>query len=257
MSLHRRASVEAQSPQGGDMKVKEKLLQVMDWIEAVENRLIESLSAEERARRGEVDHWSPKDILSHVVAWRQTMIQMFQAREPESVFRTMEEVQPANTFIFNAYRDLSWTELEAFARSTRDDLRRLVSVHSEKDLTDPKRFPWLEGQTLWRRIAGNLVVHPLTHYAQLLGEVGRKRESFELQIEGADQLLGLDDDPAWQGVTIYNRACAYALAGQKEPAIADLRRALELNPGLTEWSKEDPDFSSVRKDPAFQAVYAR
>lgn len=238
------------------MRVKGKLLEVFAWVEWLEEDLIGGLSAEERARRGSVDRWSPKDIISHVTAWRQNMLQMIQAREPESAARTLEEIQPANTFIYEAYRDLPWPEVESCTRQAREGMRALIADSGEKDLTDPKRFPWLDGQPLWRRIIGNLAVHPLTHYAQLLGDLGRKQESLELQVEAAGRMLSLDAEPVWQGVTRYNRACAYALAGLKEQAIADLRQALSLHPGLTEWSKEDPDFQSVRDDPAFQAVYA-
>jgi len=65
----------------------------------------------------------------------------------------------------------------------------------------------------------------------------------------------LDDSPEWRSIAIYNLACYYAIAGQKEKAVERLRQALELNPGLTEWSKEDPDFASIRQEPDYQAIY--
>ena len=54
---------------------------------------------------------------------------------------------------------------------------------------------------------------------------------------------------------IYNTACQHALSGQKATAIAELRQALKLNPGLTEWSKEDSDLVSLHEEADYQALY--
>jgi len=40
-------------------------------------------------------------------------------------------------------------------------------------------------------------------------------------------------------------------------AIAQLGEALRLNPDLTEWSKQDPDFASIREEPAYRSLYSR
>ena len=48
----------------------------------------------------------------------------------------------------------------------------------------------------------------------------------------------------------------YALSGNKESALAGLAEALHLNPELTLWSQQDPDFDSLHDEPAYQALYA-
>jgi hypothetical protein len=65
----------------------------------------------------------------------------------------------------------------------------------------------------------------------------------------------LDPSSSWQGTARYNLACHYALIGEAEKAIDGLREALELNPRLTDWSKEDPDFAPLREDPRYMALY--
>ena len=50
---------------------------------------------------------------------------------------------------------------------------------------------------------------------------------------------------------IYTRACTYALLGRREEALADLHRAIELNPRELEHAQRDSDFDSIRDDPAF------
>ena len=62
--------------------------------------------------------------------------------------------------------------------------------------------------------------------------------------------------PAWRGTTLYNLACANALAGRREKALALLREGLQLNPGLVAWSKSDPDLVSLHGESEYQAIYA-
>jgi tetratricopeptide (TPR) repeat protein len=49
--------------------------------------------------------------------------------------------------------------------------------------------------------------------------------------------------------TLYNLACAEALAGRPDDAIAHLRRALELRPDLADTARGDEDFASIRDRP--------
>jgi tetratricopeptide (TPR) repeat protein len=60
-----------------------------------------------------------------------------------------------------------------------------------------------------------------------------------------DALERRPDHPA----TLYNLACAEALSGRPDDAIAHLRRALGLAPELADTALEDDDFASVRDRP--------
>lgn len=51
------------------------------------------------------------------------------------------------------------------------------------------------------------------------------------------------DDPS----TLYNLACAEALAGRPDDALAHLRRALELKPEWAEMATKDDDFVQLRE----------
>jgi tetratricopeptide (TPR) repeat protein len=54
---------------------------------------------------------------------------------------------------------------------------------------------------------------------------------------------------------LYNIARYNLLLGRSpQDALAHLRRALELNPELVPFAREDPDFASVRDDPEFLAI---
>ena len=51
--------------------------------------------------------------------------------------------------------------------------------------------------------------------------------------------------------TLYNLACAEALAGRPDDALAHLRRALELKPDWSEMATKDGDLASLRKLPGW------
>ena len=56
---------------------------------------------------------------------------------------------------------------------------------------------------------------------------------------------------------IYNKACCFALWDKVEEAVANLRRAIELNSDkFREMAKTDADFDGIRGDGRFQAVVA-
>ena len=68
--------------------------------------------------------------------------------------------------------------------------------------------------------------------------------------ELADALERRPDHPA----TLYNLACAEALAGRPDDALAHLRRALELRPEWTEMAQKDDDLASLLELPDWPAA---
>jgi tetratricopeptide (TPR) repeat protein len=52
---------------------------------------------------------------------------------------------------------------------------------------------------------------------------------------------------------LYNLACVESLAGRSLDALLHLQRAVELRPALSERALVDPDFESIRSEPAFPA----
>lgn len=65
----------------------------------------------------------------------------------------------------------------------------------------------------------------------------------------ASALAKRPDHPA----TLYNLACAEALAGRADDAVAHLRRALELRPELAEPAAQDEDLEPLRARPDWPA----
>jgi mannose-6-phosphate isomerase-like protein (cupin superfamily) len=66
----------------------------------------------------------------------------------------------------------------------------------------------------------------------------------------AEGLAALPDSPSLH----YNLACLEAVNGHRDPAIAALRRAIELRPTLAEWAGTDDDLAALREDSEFIAL---
>jgi hypothetical protein len=71
-----------------------------------------------------------------------------------------------------------------------------------------------------------------------------------------DDVALLDDSADWQGTVHYNMACSLALSDNPEQAIAELRRALQLRPSMTAWSRQDPDLDALHDMPEYRELYA-
>jgi len=57
-----------------------------------------------------------------------------------------------------------------------------------------------------------------------------------------------------QPANIYNRACIYCLKGDKANALADLKKAISLNPSFKENASKDEDFKSLYDDEDFKKI---
>ena len=53
---------------------------------------------------------------------------------------------------------------------------------------------------------------------------------------------------------IYNRACIYSLKGDKANALADLKKAISMNPSFKEYARKDEDFKSLYDDEEFKKL---
>ena len=73
----------------------------------------------------------------------------------------------------------------------------------------------------------------------------------ERAIEFMKTSVAIDpDDPQ----LLYNVACAYAVLGRTEEALASLEHAVDKGYGHKDWLVHDPDFYSLRETPRFKAI---
>ena len=242
------------------MELKSKLVELIEHAFKEEQALFDSLSEDERSVAGEADRWSPKDVIAHLAGWKARLAENLTAAAGGGTpvrYDGYDHFEAVNAREFEEKRDWSWSKVLEEAAEACQRLVEQVEARSEGELRGTETLPWQEDRALWRLIVGNGYIHPVAmHLSPIYIKRGEKRYATELQEEAANLLWELDESASWQGVVRYNLACHHALVGETERAIEELGRALELNPGLTEWSKEDSDFASIREEPGYLALYA-
>jgi tetratricopeptide (TPR) repeat protein len=78
-----------------------------------------------------------------------------------------------------------------------------------------------------------------------------KMGKFTKAIAAADK--GLETAPD-NPVGMYNRACIYSLKGDKAHALADLKKAISLDPSFKESARKDEDFKNLYSDEEFMKL---
>jgi tetratricopeptide (TPR) repeat protein len=238
------------------MERKAKLIELLGQAWAEEQAFIAGLTPAERAAQGAADHWSVKDVVAHVATWNERMAQTLEEIARGETPARIEDIDRANAEIFAQHCGKSWAEVMQFAEAAQRHLLAQVQLLDEDALGDAERFPWAAGRPLWRQIVGHAYMHPVAHLASCMVERGEGLRALQFTEQSAQLLEPLDASPGWRGLNRYNVACGYAQAGLKEPALDALRQALQLNPDLLPWSKEDPDLIPLRGEPAYQALYS-
>jgi tetratricopeptide (TPR) repeat protein len=231
---------------------KTKLIELIRKIDREEQALYESLSEAERSLPGRADKWSPKDALAHMAAWKEREAANLAAIARGEPATKYDDFEAVNAREFETFRETPWTEIMEKAAEANRRLIAQIEGRSDADLDGPRD----EKRTVWRSVAGTGYVHPVMHLSRIYAESGDRERADRLQMQAASDLLELGGGSEWEGTVKYNLACHYALSGETEKAIRGLKEALELNPGLTDWSKEDPDFAAIREAPEYIALYA-
>ena len=238
------------------MPTKTQLLDVLDWAYQEKLDFLNSLTPAEHEAPGAVDAWSAKDLMTHALYWESRMMDNLQRiAQGEPVPTLDDDIDSENARVFREMHSLSWDDVRALLDTTQRRIVEYFTVTPDAVLNGSEKSPWPDDRTIWQGILGNSISHTLLHLAQWHAEHGRRDEATRMQETMAQRMIALDDSPRLRGVTLYNLACYYALAGYKDKAITRLAEALTDFPDLTTWSKEDSDFASIRDDPDFQAIY--
>ena len=160
-----------------------------------------------------------------------------------------------NREIFEKNASRSWDELLLYEGKTFDRVITALKNLPADTLSDPQAFEWTRGSPLWQDIAFTLYYHTLDHISGILYKRGDAEAAAELHEEIAKGIVTLDDSEKWQGRTLYNLACFYALHNQEARALELLAQAFPLNSDLTEWSEQDNDLDALRSLPEFKTLY--
>lgn len=95
------------------------------------------------------------------------------------------------------------------------------------------------------------VPHEVSGWEGIFVAFGHLRNGDEDEGRKAIEAAIADRPDEWQGQ--FNAACFESLTGNKDAAIAHLKRAIELDPQAREAARTDEDFDAIRDDPEFPA----
>ena len=231
------------------------LKELLEMGSQAEEQFIANLSDAERNQEGTNKTWTAKDNIAHNAHWRKHHAENILAALAGKTPTRTDDINHTNEEIYYQYRDQAWEEIEALARVSCERMEEALNALGDEGLERVDVYPWQEGHPLWRFVVGNIYTHPILHLAGWYGKKGENARVVEMYQSMSSLLADLDDSPDWQGNIHYNLACCYSLARQKEKAIRELAKALKLNPALTEWSQQDPDFDPIRAEPGYQELY--
>jgi tetratricopeptide (TPR) repeat protein len=239
-----------------DAHVKATLLDLLRLARAAEEALVAGLTDAERAEVGTLEHWSAKDVIAHLAAWKRQRAREYAAAARGEDVTISDEFDADNARIFAENAGKSWGAVLEDADRALDDLLASVDALSEDDLTDPQRFSWRQGHPLAELVLGNGLWHPYAHMIAYYRDRGQTEQASRMMEELVAVVEQMDAPATIRGGAVYNLACAYALAGQRAEALALLPEAFDLEPGLKALAREDTDLDSLRGDSAFAALLA-
>jgi tetratricopeptide (TPR) repeat protein len=233
--------------------LKTRLIQLLDLSRSFRQQLIASLDPAERKASSNWENWSIKDELAHIIAWQLNSLALIAAVLHDEPVPDFSDDEAINRAIYQTNHDRTLAEIAAEGDRAFAEYVRLIEALSEDDLMRPARFSGQEARSLAARIMINGFEHPIVHYADYYrrrGDLAKATQLYEASVTAVADL------PEWYGRARYNLACFYALSGQPDKAIGELREALRLRPDLLDWSRQDTDLASLRGAAAYQALYA-
>lgn len=132
---------------------------------------IEDLTPDRMKETGVVGEWSVKDILVHLTRWEAELVKLLwqasQGQKPTSAHFSSSSVDDLNARWYQESRSRPLERILEDFHGVRAQTVRRVEDFSDEDLTDPKRYPWLNDAPLWEWIAGDSFEHEAEHGAQI------------------------------------------------------------------------------------------
>jgi len=221
---------------------------------AIQQAYAAGLSAAEREAMGTPQHWSAKDLVAHLTGWKARRLQQLDAvlrGEAAPEF----DLDETNARSWDEEQRRSWNDVLAEEARVAPELAARIERMSVSDLTAMDRYP-LPLQPAALQLARPGYTHVIGHLAEHHSECGEMERDIALRQAAAAALDAFPEFPEMASAAHYNLACRYALTGQPEQALTELRRALELNPALTASASENVDLVSLHETAEYQALVA-
>lgn len=161
------------------MNKKELLVALEEQREAFMD-VIENLSEEQLTTPGVAGKWSVKDILSHISRWEAELVtslwQISQGQKPGTVLFNMKgTVDDVNRAWYEQTAGRELTRVLDDFHAVRNQTILRLEDFSDNDLTNPKRYPYMEGTPLWQYIENNSFGHEAEHLPDIQGWLQQRK----------------------------------------------------------------------------------
>jgi hypothetical protein len=236
------------------MELKERLHFVVETAIQEFQALEAELPPDMLEQKGSLKAWTPRDDVIHCAAYVNRFAESL-AWPRDHAREELEDYLKFNDEIWQAHQDETWAEaLKMWEDACRAVLAGIEPL-SESELMSNQTFQWLGEQAPAEYIPGLVYVHGMIHKQYIYNRLGRQADSLACADRVYQVIEEMDYSDRVHGRNLYNKACSYALAGSKKEAIRMLKEALQLEPNLVEWSRQDSDLESLRGDAEFEAIY--
>src|SRR5215470_13057133 len=132
-------------------QTREDALAAFDAARREHQAFLATIPRERMTEPGATGHWSVKDVIAHVTAWRSRTVARLEAAaagqpEPPAPWPPeLTEDDPINAWFYEQHRDEPLDAVLAAWDASFDRLRQLCVALPDDALFDPTYFPWLKG----------------------------------------------------------------------------------------------------------------
>jgi hypothetical protein len=149
---------------------KAELLAEMQRSYLAFEALMAPLSEAQLTEAGVNGDWSIKDVLAHIMTWQGRINERLEkiARHEDAArldppIENEEQMNAFNAATFATNRSRPLSEIQTAFHASVQRLAHAVEASNESDLFEPDRFPWMEGDALWKNVGGNSFWHYEEH----------------------------------------------------------------------------------------------
>lgn len=213
-----------------------------------------TLGENARLAVGTLDNWAPKDLLAHITYWRRRAVEaasyMSRGQNPPDYPSTEE----SNRLNFIECQNKSFQTLTREAETVLEAIQLIVERYTQEDLQKVGFHASIPDRSMLGYLLYKCYIHPVYHLSLAYLRLGNMSAVNRLQDGMVKDVLSLDDTPNTRGAVYYDRACFYALTGQKARAIKALQESLANRPELKLQARGDSDLVNLQDDPQFQVL---
>ncbi len=210
--------------------------------------MIEQLSDTERTEKGTPSHWSAKETVAHITAWkRQAALRLAAAIRGEKR-SDIDNVDGFNAQVFEEQQSRTWSDVESDMKCVYAELATYLQSSTETDLLDTRRFVWRDNEPLWKLVMCDGYEHPIQHLSGFYLKRENVARATEIQIAAVETMAQFFKDTDYYSYALYNLGCLYAKTNRADEALPVLHEALRLNSDLVAELQQYPELDSLRTE---------